>query len=272
MSPEQGYFTYECVDGEQEGVRARIASDAQRALGGDLSEGIAQGESVQGGSAGKARVAAFDFDGTSMDGNSPVRLVLYLIKKRMLPNVVALRIGLWALRYKLRLPQNEAWVRGMVFTAFEGKPVAEVNRFLSDFYDEDIASRFRPLADEAMKRHRQAGDVVLMVSATFEPIIERMMQFHPVDGQVSTRMRIAPNGTYTRRVEGKPVEGTEKLVAIERWCNERFGAGNWELAYAYGDHHSDRPMLEAAEHPFAVDPDNPLMRTAKAKGWPVLDW
>ena len=221
---------------------------------------------------GKVRIAAFDFDGTSMDGNSPVRLVLYLMKKHMLPNTVVFRIGLWALRYKLRLPQNEAWVRGMVFTAFEGKPVAEVNQFLSDFYDEDIAPRFRARADETMRRHREAGEIVLVVSASFEPIIERMMQFHPVDGQISTRMSVTPQGTYTRFVEGKPVEGAEKLDAITRWCNERFGAGNWELAYAYGDHHSDRPMLEAAGQAFAVDPDNPLTRTAKAKGWPILDW
>ncbi len=123
-----------------------------------------------------------------------------------------------------------------------------------------------------MQRRRDAGDTVLVISASFEPIIKRMMQFHPVDGQVSTRMKVNPNGTYTRVVEGKPIEGEEKLFAIKRWCDSHYGEGNWELAYAYGDHHSDRPMLEAAREAFAVDPDRPLTRTAKANGWPILDW
>ena len=39
---------------------------------------------------GKVQVAAFDFDGTCIQGNSPVMLVRYLVRRRMLsPSVVA---------------------------------------------------------------------------------------------------------------------------------------------------------------------------------------
>ena len=55
---------------------------------------------------GPVRLAAFDFDGTSLDGNSPVMLVKHLAKLRMLNPTVLLRIGLWAAAYKFRLPQN----------------------------------------------------------------------------------------------------------------------------------------------------------------------
>ena len=90
------------------------------------------------------------------------------------------------------------------------------------------------------------GHVVVVISATFEPIILRAMQHHPFENQISTRMRVAPDGTYTREVEGLPVEGEQKLVAVTEFGDARFGAGNWELAYAYGDHHSDRAVLSAA--------------------------
>ena len=76
---------------------------------------------------GPVRLAAFDFDGTSLDGNSPVMLVKHLAKLRMLNPTVLLRIGLWAAAYKLRLPQNEAWVRGLVFRAFAGKPLSLIH-------------------------------------------------------------------------------------------------------------------------------------------------
>ena len=52
----------------------------------------------------------------------------------------------------------------------------------------------------------------------------------------------------------------------------RFGAGKWEVAYWCGEHHADRAVLSAAEQPRAVSPDRPLARTAREKGWEILDW
>ena len=219
-----------------------------------------------------AQIAVFDFDGTSIDGNSPVLLVAYLLKRKMLRKRDASAIAAWGAAYKLRLPQNESWVRGMVFSAFEGMPASEVDAFLARFYDEEVAPLFRPAADEAMRAHRQAGRDVVVVSATFEPIIKRAMEHHPFDFQLSTRMRRAADGTYTREVEGLPVEGPEKLAALTRFANERYGAGNWQIHSAYGDHHSDRAILSASEHAYAVCPDRPLSRTARDQGWNVLEW
>lgn len=218
------------------------------------------------------RLAVFDFDGTSIDGNSPVLLVRYLARKRMLRKRIILRIGSWAAAYKLRLPQNESWVRGLVFTAFAGQPADEVDALLAAFYDERIAPVFRAKADEAMRAHTEAGHVVVVVSATFEPIIVRAMQHHPFAEQVSTRMRVDDDGNYTCDVEGLPVEGEEKLAAVKRFGDERYGEGNWVIDSAYGDHHSDRCVLAAAEHANAVNPDRPLARTARERGWNILAW
>ncbi len=171
---------------------------------------------------GRVLVAAFDFDGTCIRGNSPVLLVRHLARKRMLaPSVVARILG-WAACYKARLPQNESWVRGLVFRAFAGRPVGEVNRFLYDFYDRFIDERFRADAEAAMRAHE--------------------------------------------------VEGPEKVAVLSRFCDEQFGAGSWELGWAYGDHHSDRSLLAAARHACAVTPDRPLTRTANAEGYDILDW
>lgn len=246
---------------------------ADAAVGADGTSGAGAAAGVETAStAGRRRVAVFDFDGTSIQGNSPVLLVRYLQQRGMLRKRVVSRILAWAAAYKLRLPQNESWVRGLVFTAFEGRPVAEVDQFLYDFYDEKIDGRFRAVADEAMRAHAADGVDPLIVSATFEPIVRRAMEFHPIAGQVSTRMKVASDGTYTCEVEGLPVEGSEKICAIKRLCDERYGEGGWELAYAYGDHHSDSSMLSAAEHAFAVSPDRPLARTARVKGWTILEW
>ena len=221
---------------------------------------------------GKIQVAAFDFDGTCIKGNSPVLLVRYLgMRHKMNYGKIALVI-LWAGFYKARLPQNEDWACGLVFSAFQHKPVKMVDRFIDEFYRRVIPKRFRPLADEALREHAEAGHAVIWVSASFEPIIKAATQDHYVHHVVATRMKVDENGCYTDEVDGTCVEGLEKIKRLNEFCDQQFGAGNWELGWAYGDHYTDRPMLSAARHAFAVTPDGPLERTAKKKGWTVLDW
>ena len=220
----------------------------------------------------KVRLAVFDFDDTSIEGSSPSWLVNRLIFEHKISPITSLKIGFWGLAYKWHLPQREAWVRGQVFKAFEGKPKELVDAYLVAFYDKIIAKRFRPKADEEMRKRTEEGCIVVVVSASFEPIVMRAMESHPFQVQISTRMKVAPNGTYTREVDGKPIEGAEKLVALKQWADGRFGEGKWELTYAYGDHHSDRPLLEAAKHPFVVTPNTGMKHIVKETGWPVLDW
>lgn len=263
-TPDEGFAAGVAVASGENGI-----PDAAGTTGtaGTAGENQAASENIK-----PVQLAVFDFDGTSITGNSPVLLVRHLYEHKMLALPVLCKILLWAVAYKCRLPQRESWVRGLVFTAFCGKPQEDVDQFLYDFYDEKIESRFRHDAEAAMRTHTAAGHVVIVVSATFEPIVMRAMELHPFGLQVSTRMHVDDKGAYTCEVEGQPVEGAEKLFAIQRFADGAYGEGNWELACAYGDHHSDRPLLLAACHAFAVTPDNPLKRTAKGKGWEILAW
>ena len=150
--------------------------------------------------------------------------------------------------------------------------MADVNGFLRDFYDQYIDGRFRPDAEAAMRAHEEEGHAVVCVSATFEPIIAAAMERHPIQYAIATRMKVDFQGNYTDQVEGEPIEGPAKVAVLTAFCNERFGEGKWELAWAYGDHHSDRSLLAAATHPCAVTPDRPLTRTANAEGYDILEW
>ncbi len=219
-----------------------------------------------------ARLAVYDFDGTSITGNSPVMLVRYLVFRRKLKFNVWIRVCFWAFAYKFRLPQNESWVRSLVFRAFLGKPKPEVDAYLARFYEEEVSWRFRPLADQSMCRDTEEGRIVAVVSASWEAIIERARQDHSFQLIAATSMCIDDAGNYTCKVNGLPVEGEQKVRSVVALADDSFGQGNWVLERAYGDHHSDMPLLEAAEHAFVVTPDKPLLREAQKRGWRVLDW
>ena len=219
----------------------------------------------------KVHLAVFDFDGTCISTDSPVMLVHRLAFGGHLKKTTISHIVNWSIRYKYRLPQDEASVRGFVFEAFEDVPIEDVWEYMYRFYEEKLVSTIRPKAQEQMRLHNEAGDTIVVVSASWEPIIVRAMDDFPFTHYITTVME-EKDGCYTSKVIGKPIEGASKVDALKEYADKTFGCDNWVIEYAYGDHHSDRFILNEAKHPFAVTPDNPLRRYAKKVGIPILDW
>lgn len=229
-------------------------------------------QQLHGDASARVTIAAFDFDGTCISGSSPKKLVDALGRARRLSLYKLFRIGLWGLAYKLNLPKDGEGVRTRVFSAFKGVPAVATNEFLCRFYHEKIAPLYRMDADAAMRAHLDAGHVVVLVSASFEPIVAAAMVDHPIEFALASRMKIDASGCYTDQVDGLTTEGPEKIIVLEQFANDYFGKGNWELGWAYGDHYSDAPMLSAATHPCAVTPDGKLRHLAEERGWDILEW
>lgn len=227
---------------------------------------------LHGDAPGKVTIAAFDFDGTCINGSSPKKLVDALGRSGRLSPWKLFRIGCWGLAYKLNLPKDAEGVRTRVFSAFKGDPAAQVNAFLCRFFHKRIEPLYRADADATMLAHLEAGHAVVLVSASFEPMIAAAMVDHPIEFALASRMRIDAAGNYTDQLDGLATEGPEKVLVLEQFADRYFGAGKWELGWAYGDHFSDVPMLQAAVHPCAVTPDNKLRRYAEEHGWDILEW
>jgi HAD superfamily hydrolase (TIGR01490 family) len=217
-------------------------------------------------------IAVFDFDGTCINGSSPMRLVNVLIKHRKLNPYKMLRLLMWGAAYKLNLPKDAEGVRTRVFSAFEGFPAKTVNQFLCRFYNKQVAPHYRKDADAVMQAHLDMGHVVVLVSASFEPIVAAAMVDHPIQYALASRMKIDDMGNYTDEVDGLPTEGPDKVVVFKTFANQVFGEGCWKVGFAYADHYSDLDILSEAENPCAVTPDAKLKHTAKSRGWCILDW
>ena len=220
----------------------------------------------------KARIAVFDFDGTVIDGQSGWLVSTYLNSKGLVSARLAARLLWWGTRYTLHLPHRQGEARELVFSALKGKRRDTIDLLLRAFHDEVLVPRYRDLAVAEIDRRKAEGLTVLIVSATFSVIAEVAAEKLGVDGYVATEMELDERGEYTGRVAGEVVEGAEKLRAVKRWADERFGEDGWEIACAYGDHHSDEELLSAAGQAFAVCPGATLKRCAKRAGWEILDW
>lgn len=217
------------------------------------------------------RVAAFDLDGTILDGESPVKLTTSLLRHRRLPLHTGFMMGMWGIRYRLRLPQTESTPRELLFSALTDQPVEEIDAEIMDIFERRMKKHIRPGALHEIKRCREDGMVLVLASASFKPITTAIVEELGFDWQISTIME-EKDGHYTGKVEGSPVQGLRKLDLLVQLLDEQYGEDGWELARAYGDHFSDIPMLECAQEPVVVDPDGLLERVAKRRGWKIVDW
>ena len=216
------------------------------------------------------RVAAFDLDGTVLDGESPLKLTTSLLRHRELPIYKGLLMGIWGIRYRLRLPQTESTPRELLFSCLTEPPVEQVDAEILEIYNKRMRKHIRPGAVSEIEKCHTEGMKVILASASFKPITTTIVEELGFDGQVSTIME-EHNGHYTGRVVGEPLQGAEKLRRLQQYCDERYGEGAWVLQRAYSDHFSDIPLLEAAEEAIVTDPDGLLKSVALLRGWPIVD-
>lgn len=218
------------------------------------------------------RLAVFDMDGTSINASSPSRLVKKLISERRLSLPDTAYIVKWALTYKFHLPRENNKVREKVFTAFAGKDAVEVSRELEQFAEEEIVPHIRKSATDLMKKHIKDGIIVVLLSASFDCVLSKMMLHMPVNYGIASLMKIDDEGKMTNIVDGTAPEGDGKPEVLKTFANSVFGEGNWVVDFAYGDHMSDDGILNMAKHPVAVCPDRQLLKHAQAHNWDIVEW
>ena len=218
------------------------------------------------------QIAVFDYDGTCVDGQSGSLFTAYLFTHGMMKFPRAMRLLWWGARYKLHLPYRQDEARELVFGALGEMSPERIAEVMRAFHDEVLAKKYRPAAIAEVARRRADGCVTLLVSATFDIIAGAAAEVLGVDAVLATQMEKDATGRYTGRVDGIVVAGEQKFRAVAQWCDERYGAGAWRLAYAYGDHHTDEDLLSRAGEAFAVCPGQTLKSAAKKHGWQILDW
>jgi phosphoserine phosphatase len=109
---------------------------------------------------------------------------------------------------------------------------------------------------------------VVIVSSSGAEVVEPIGEMLGADRVIATQM-VIEQGRYTGDIAFYAY-ADHKAEAM-RELADRDG---YDLAhsYAYSDSATDRPMLEAVGHPYAVNPDKVLRRLAAERGWPVLDF
>ena len=216
-------------------------------------------------------VAVFDLDGTMLKMHTPVLFIFYALKRHLIAFSSIPHIIKWSLAYLLSLHRRPEDVRELMFAGFIGKTPDEASPFFDEFIDLYVLKRLSTHAADEVKQQQTLGRDTVLLTGSFTQIAERVANEIGFDAFCGTDMTIDKNGIYDGTVDGIVPEGYGKLYRLAELCDKRYGKGHWRIAAAYGDHLSDRWLLERADEPVCVNGWE-LRRYGKRNGWREERW
>jgi HAD superfamily hydrolase (TIGR01490 family) len=211
-------------------------------------------------------LAVFDVDGTLLEGDSHVRLLRALVADGGVPLGARAGIIEAAVRYVLGFASNTR-IKEVAARAFAGRRDEEVRAFCRAFAERAVLGLLRPALVAEVRDEARRGRLVVLLSASLEPIVAPVGAAVGADRVVAARLALA-NGIVTGALDGEVPYGPAKARALVQLATE-LGA-DLASSSGYGDHHADLDFLRLVGEPHAVSPDARLRAAARHAGWPIL--
>ncbi len=139
------------------------------------------------------------------------------------------------------------------------------------FMQEVIAPAIRPEALALVERHRQAGDRLMVITATNEFVIRPIVALFGISEVISVELERDAGGWYSGEIKGVPSMREGKVQRLQMWLQAQGLSFDAVEATFYSDSVNDLPLLSRVQHPVATNPDARLRDHAQKSGWPILE-
>ena len=212
-------------------------------------------------------LALFDLDNTLLAGDSDYLWGAYLVEKGIVDGDLFKRENDSFYKQYLAGQLNiHEWL------TFSLKPLKEntlehLCQWRDEFLHRKIDPIIQPKARLLIRKHREAGDKLLIITATNSfvtaPIADRL----GIEDLIASDPEFI-NGRFTGNVAGDPSFQDGKVKRLKQWLQGR--NENLNGSYFYSDSHNDIPLLELVDNPIAVDPDDTLASYARDRAWPII--
>lgn len=153
-------------------------------------------------------------------------------------------------------------------------PMSRLHDLREDYIKYEIEPHIRPKAISAIRHHIEAGHDVVIISATNDFVVPAIAERFGINAAfvLATPLEIV-NDRYTGKLTDKPNFQGGKIYHLNQWLARRAEQGVvYEQTYAYSDSKNDLPLLEWADTPVCISPDETLHAHALAHRWAVEDW
>ena len=214
------------------------------------------------------KVVFFDLDKTLIDCHSANNWLWRELKTGNISYFEALKGIWWLLKYKLGFAKMEDSIRKAI-QGFRGQKEIDVKHRIHNFWEEDIQNRLRPHAKSILEKHKEAGDVLALITGSSFYLAEIFAEKWGFTHVVANRF-LVEGDTFTGEAQEPLCYGEGKVFYAEKIAQEH-GVELSECIF-YTDSISDLPLLERVCAPIAVHPDYFLKKMAQKRGWEIEVW
>jgi HAD superfamily hydrolase (TIGR01490 family) len=213
----------------------------------------------------------FDLDHTLLDGDSDVLWCDFLLQRGVLDRAAfEPRNQQMEREYKAGTVSPHAFCEFYVST-LAGRSREQWETLRREFLDRVVAPRIGDAAHQLVERHRGAGDLVVLTTATNRFITELTAAHLGLPHLIATECEMDTDGHFTGRIAGTLNMREGKVTRLHEWlAARRIEARDCDTTF-YSDSINDLPLLLAVRKPVAVNPDMRLAAEAGERGWPVLN-
>lgn len=189
-------------------------------------------------------IAAFDFDGTLTRRDSVVPFLVEACG----PARVSSALGRALLAEATRRPPSRDRVKErLAAELLAGRDAAELAELGRSFAARILAKGLRPETPGLLARHREAGDLVVVVSASFSFYLRPAAEALGAHAALCTEVELDAAGRCTGRLAGGNCRGEEKVRRLRDWAGSQGLDLGASRISAYGDSSGDLQMLRLAD-------------------------
>lgn len=151
------------------------------------------------------------------------------------------------------------------------RPAADLAAAQRRFIDDVVRPALSPSALALVQGHREAGDLLAVVTATNDFITRPVAALFGIDMLIATELERDACGRATGRVRGTAAFREGKVRRVSDWLATRGRRwSDFEVQTFYSDSTNDLPLLEQVSHPVATNPGPALEALAQQRRWPII--
>lgn len=215
------------------------------------------------------KLTLFDLDHTLLSGDSDVLWVDFLMDRGVVDRAAfAARNADVEARYKAGTVNAQEFADFYVGT-LAGRTPAQWEPLRQDFLATQIVPRIPPAAIVLVNQHLDAGDLVVLTTATNRFITELTAIYFEIEHLLATEAA-TEGDRFTGLTEGTLNMREGKVTRLHAWLKARGHALQEMESTAYSDSINDLPLLGAVTRAVAVDPDPKLRAQAVQRGWEIM--
>ena len=197
------------------------------------------------------KLAIFDIDYTITRKETLMEFFKYLVSKDI-KNIKFLPRALYSgLMYSIKV-YDERRVKECFLKFIDNIDEKDLAKLTKSFYDERLSSILYKDAVDMIKKLKNEGYMVILISASPEFYIKEFYAIKEVDLIIGTKFAFE-GGKFVRKMDGNNCKGEEKVKRLNEVLKEKNIKADFQNSYMFSDSLSDKPLLDLVGNPYLIN-------------------